>query len=121
MRKSSLSLRVDRSTVHLRWTKSSDGWGGDEEVTLAQVGVPFKTRLEQVEGVGEADRWDIWVFDQTVDLQDEDILIYEDADLALVIRKVAPFTRLSGEFHHYEILTEEHELSVTALLAALPP
>jgi len=119
MKKSSLSLRTDRSTAHLRWTKSSDGWGGDEEVTLAQIDT-FKSRLEQVEGVGEADRWDIWVFDQTVDLQDEDILIYTGVDLALVVRKVAPFTRLNGSFHHYEALTEEHEQSVTTLLAALP-
>ena len=119
MKKSSLSLRADRLTEHFRWTKSADGWGGDEDVVLAEIDT-FKTRLEQVEGVGEADRWDIWVFDQTVDLQDEDILIFQDEGLALVIRKVAPFTRLSGEFHHYEILTEEHENSVTEILAALP-
>ncbi len=119
MKKSSLSLRADRSTEHFRWTKSDDGWGGDEEVTLAKIDT-FKTRLEQVEGVGEANRWDIWVFDQTIDLQDDDILIYTGEDLALVIQKVAPFTRLSGEFHHYEILTEEHEHSASTLLATIP-
>ncbi len=119
MRRSSLSLRADRSTEHLRWTKSDDGWGGDEDVTLASIDT-FKTRLEQVEGVGEADRWDIWVFDQSVDLQDEDILIFRDPDLALVIRKVAPFTKLDGSFHHYEILTEEHEQSLSEILGALP-
>lgn len=119
MKKSSLSLRADRSTGHLRWTKSGDGWGGDEDVSLAEVDT-FKSRLERVEGVGEADRWDVWIFDQTVDIRDDDILIYEGEDLALVIRKIAPFTRLSGEFHHYEILTEEHENSVSTLLATLP-
>ncbi len=116
---SSLSLRSDRDTRHLRWTKSADGWGGDEDVSLAEIKT-FKTRLEQVESVGQAARWDIWVFNKTVDLQEEDILIYADPDLALVIQKIAPFTRLSGEFHHYEILTEEHEQSVTELLDALP-
>lgn len=117
--KSSLSLRSDRDTLHLRWAKTGDGWGGDEDVALAEIKT-FKTRLEQVEGVGEAARWDVWVFDDTVDLQEEDILIYADADLAVVIQKIAPFTRLSGEFHHYELLTEEHEQGVTELLAALP-
>lgn len=119
MKKSSLSSRADRLTEHLRWARSADGWGGDEEVTLAQIDT-FKSRLEQVEGVGEAARWDIWVFDQTVDLQEEDILIYRGEDLAVVIQKIAPFTKLSGAFHHYEALTEEHEQSMTQLLAALP-
>jgi hypothetical protein len=119
MKTSSLSSRSDRSTDHLRWTKTTDGWGGDEEVVLASIDT-FKSRIEQVEGVGDRDRWNVWVFDSTVDLQVEDILLYITADLALVIQKIAPFTKLSGSFHHYELLTEEHEHSRSTLLAAIP-
>ncbi len=119
MRTSSLSLRADRSASQLRWSKDADGWGGDEDVVLAEVDT-FNARLEQVESVGEKDRWDIWVFEAGVDLRDEDILIFVDADLAVVIQKIAPFTKLNGSFHHYELLTEEHEHSATSLLAALP-
>lgn len=119
MKTSSLSLRADRSASLLRWTKDADGWGGDEDVVLAQIDT-VNARLEQVESVGEKDRWDIWIFKEGIDLQDEDILIFADADLAVVIQKIAPFTKLSGVFHHYELLTEEHEHSATSLLATLP-
>lgn len=110
---------MDRPTAHLRWSKSSDGWGGDEEVVLAEIDT-FNSRIEQVEGVGDADRWDVWIFDQSSDLQVEDILLYTSPALALVIRKIAPFTRLNGVFHHWELLTEEHEKAYSLLVAALP-
>ena len=119
MKTSSLSSKMDRPTDHLRWRKTTDGWGGDEEVALAKID-SFDSRVEQVEGVGEADRWDVWVFDLAASLQIEDILIYTDPELALVIRKVAPFTRLNGVFHHWELLTEEHEKTYSLLVAALP-
>jgi len=119
LKTSSLASRADRSTQHLRWAKDTDGWGGDEDVALTEVDT-FKSRLEQVEGVGDADRWNVWVFDSTVDLQIEDILLYTSPDLALVVRKIAPFTRLNGAFHHWELLTEEHERSYALLVAALP-
>jgi hypothetical protein len=88
-------------------------------VVLAEVDT-FQTRIEQVEGVGEADRWDVWVFDSAANLQIEDILLYTSPDLALVIHKIAPFTRLNGTFHHWELLTEEHEKTYSLLVAALP-
>ena len=116
---SKLNLRADRSTQHLRWSKDVDGWGGDEDVVLAEIDT-FKTRIEQVEGVGDKDRWDVWVFNSTVDLETEDILLYTSPDLALVIQKIAPFTNLNGAFHHWELLTEEHEKSYALLVAALP-
>lgn len=119
MKTSSLASKADRSTQHLRWAKDTDGWGGDEDVVLASIDT-FQSRLEQVEGVGEAERWNVWVFDSTTDLQIEDILLYTSPDLALVIQKIAPFTRLKGGFHHWELLTEEHEQPYAQLLAALP-
>ncbi len=119
MKTSSLSSRADRQTSHLRWSKDTDGWGGDEDVVLTSIDT-FNTRLEQVEGVGEAERWNVWVFDETADLQIEDIFLYTSPDLAVVIRKIAPFTRLNGVFHHWELLTEEHERSYALLVAALP-
>ena len=119
MKQSSLGSRTDRSTAHLRWTKSADGWGGDEDVTLAQIDT-FSSRVEPVEGVGERDRWDVWIFDSTADLQVGDILIIEEIPLALTIRKSAPYTKLKGDFHHFELLVEEHVESAATLLALLP-
>lgn len=69
---------------------------------------------------GKSADWDIWCFEKSADFEVGDILLFEDADLtlALVVTRFASFTTLRRKsFHHWEILCEEHELSVAELKA----
>ena len=112
---SSLSWTADRSTYHLRFSAASTGWGGDETPTLTVISDDLALRVEWAEGRNT--QWDVWCFDADADIQTDDIILIEDEDLVLplLVTRVTSFTGLRGGFHHYEILTEEHELSVAEL------
>lgn len=116
--KSKLASNADRSIRHLRWSQTSDGWGGDEEVTLAELDAELPGRLEWVEGLG--DNWQIWVFASDADVMVDDVLLFEDVGLALVVGRVAEFTKLKGTFHHFEIFCKEAEWSLGQYVGALP-
>ncbi len=116
--KSSLASKVDRSIRHLRWAKSADGWGGDEEVLLSEVDADLPGRLEWVEGAG--DEWLVWVFDPDADVQLLDIFVLTDVDLALTVNRVGRFTSLNGDFHHLEVRCSEAEWTVLQYQSALP-
>ena len=113
-----LASAIDRTVVQLRPSSTQDNWGGDETVTLTVVDSELHLRIEWVEGTG--DKWDIWSFTEDNDIQDLDILLFEDPDLdlSLTVSRVSPFTRLRGEFHHWEIVTTEHELTIAQLKTA---
>lgn len=113
---SSLSSIADRSLTQLRPGSTQDNWGGDETVTLSLISDSIDVRIEWAEG--KSDNWDLWCFDSGASFEVGDILLFEDSDLtlALVIFRVSPFTTLrQRKFHHWEILSEEHELSVDEL------
>ncbi len=114
---SSLASRADKVSTHLRPQKTSDGWAGDEVTALTQVSNSLRVRLEWSEGKNKD--WDVWSFDGSADLQELDILIFTDPALAITITRITTFARLSGGFHHSEILATEHEKSVADLLAAV--
>ena len=60
----------------------------------------------------------MWVFEEDADVQIHDIMLLDDLGLALAVDRVAEFTWLTGgDFHHYEILTSEHEKGYDALAA----
>lgn len=116
MTASSLSLTADRSSTQLRPGSTQTNWGGDEDVTLSVITDSFDVRVEWAEGKGSD--WDLWNFDSSSDIEVGDIFLFEDADLvlALVVARVSPFTTLRHRsFHHWEIICEEHELSVAEL------
>jgi hypothetical protein len=116
MTASSLSLTADRSSTQLRPGSTQDNWGGDETVTLSVLDDDLVVRVEWSEG--KSADWDIWCFDHTASFETGDILLFEDADLtlALVVTRFASFTTLRRKsFHHWEVLCEEHELSVAEL------
>ena len=113
---SSLSNTADRSVYQLRPGTTQDNWGGDETVSLSVLTDSLPMRLEW--SGGKSTDWDAWCFDLSADIQEDDILLVEDPDmiLALMVVRVTPFTSLkSKRLHHYEIICEEHELSVVEL------
>lgn len=112
----SLASVQGRSTTQLRASTTHDSWGGDETVTLAVVDSALVVRLEW--SGGKSDDWDLWAFGEFADIEDGDIILIEDDDLeiGLMVIRVSPFRTLkTGSFHHWEILTEEHELSVAEI------
>lgn len=115
---SSLASTIDRTVVQLRPSSTQDNWGGDETVALTVIDSALPCRVEWGEGV--SDKWDIWSFTPDANIQDHDILLVDDDDLelALIVMRVSSFTRLRGDFHHWEILTNEHEQTVAQLKAA---
>lgn len=116
--KSTLSLAADRSIQHLRWSKDADGWGGDEDVVLTVLDADLLGRVEWIEGIG--DRWNVWIFEE-IDILPEDILLIDALALALSIERVGNYTTLrTKEFHHFEIVAGEHELTVDQLVAQIP-
>lgn len=113
MQQSSLPSKADRLTRHVRWSQTDTGWGGDAEVTLTLVNPSLPARYEWTEGVN--DNWNLWVFVEDADLQIEDIVLMDDVGLALKILRIDEFTWLDGTFHHYELVTEEHEKGLSDL------
>lgn len=109
---SSLASKVDRSALRLRPSSTQDNWGGDETVSLGVKDIALKCRIEW--GEGTSARWDIWCFVDT-DIKNGDIFLFEDLDLAVIVDRVGMFTTLRGEFHHFELITSEHEKSVAEL------
>ena len=116
--RSSLPLTATWSLRHLRNNATDTEWAGEAVDTLTEVNPDLKARLEWAEGPNE--RWDIWIFDPLAAVMVGDILIETTTDLAVIITRVSECPDLQGAFHHFELLNEEHELSVTELLAALP-
>lgn len=114
---STLASKTDRSLQQCRWSKTSDGWGGDEDVSLTLLAEPI-ARVEWVEGVGN--RWTLWIFDTDADIQPDDIFLVPGQGLALMVERVNLNTALNGSFHHWEVRTTEHEMSVVALQALIP-
>lgn len=117
MTKSSLSSKVDRLARHLRWSEGSEGWGGDDEVVLGLLSGSLPLRHEWVEGSGEG--WNLWVFQEEADVQVDDIILIDDVGLALYVERVTEKTKLSGEFHHYQIVAQEHEQTLGQLDAQI--
>jgi len=115
---SKLGSYADRSIRHLRWSQTADGWGGDEDVAPTVLNDDLSVRFEWIEGVG--DRWAFWVFEVDADVQVEDIFLVDDVGLAVMVERVAEFTNLKGRFHHYEVNTVEHELSLGQIEAQIP-
>jgi hypothetical protein len=113
---SSLASAVDRSVYQLRPQTTNDAWGGDETVTLATVDDNLDIRIEW--SGGKSNDWDIWCFDPDATFDVGDILLVEDPDMlmALVVVRSSSLTTLRTKaFHHWEILCEEHELSVAEI------
>lgn len=71
--------------------------------------------MEWSEGVTPL--WDIWIFKESVDIQIGDVLVVESLGLGLTVNRVSTWMGLKGKFHHYEIMTEEHEWTAEELLA----
>lgn len=116
MTRSSLASTADRSSTQLRPSSSHDNWGGDETVSLTVLTTSLPHRVEWSEGKGAV--WDIWCWDADADIQEGDIILVEDDDitLALDVMRVTPTSTLkTKQFHHWEVTTEESELSVAAL------
>ncbi len=116
--RSSLASKATWSLRHLRNTVTDTEWAGEAVDTLSEVNPDLKARLEWAEGPNE--RWAIWIFDPLAAVQVGDILIETTTDLAVIVTRVSEWPDLDGNFHHFELLNEEHEQSVTELLAALP-
>ena len=116
MTTSPLASAMDRSAFHLRSSSTQNNWGGDETSTLSVLNSALPMRVEWREGIGA--RWDIWVFDETSGVEIGDFMLLDVDDLALIVTRVARYTNLSGDFHHFEIVTEEHEHSVADLKTA---
>lgn len=72
-------------------------------------------RIEWSEG--KSAEWDIWCFDSSASFEVGDLILVEDADLilALSVTRATPTTTLKGRFHHWEVSSEESELSVAEL------
>lgn len=104
---------MDRSSYHLRYSALQDDWGGDETVTLSVLSSDLLLRLEWREGTGA--RWDVWLFDEDAGVDVGDFLLLTVDDLALTVTRIARYTNLSGDFHHFEVVTEEHEHSVAEM------
>lgn len=117
MTKSSLGSKVDRLARHLRWTEDSEGWGGDAEIALGLLSDSLPLRHEWVEGSGEG--WNLWVFEEDADVQVDDILLIDDVGLALYVTRKTEKTTLDGEFHHYQLVAQEHEQSLGQLDAQI--
>ncbi len=115
--RSSLKSTATSSLRHLRNSVSGSGWAGEAEEALTEVNPDLKARVEWAEGPNS--RWDIWIFDPLAAVAVGDILIHEATGLAVKVTCLSEWPDLQGKFHHFEILSEEHEQSVTELLAAL--
>jgi hypothetical protein len=107
---SSLSSSATQSITHLRNQKSADGWAGEEVETTVEISASIPCRIEWVEGGGSG--WDVWVFEQDHDFRAEDIFLTDQVDAALVVVRVSSWDDLRGNFHHYEIVTNESEATV---------
>lgn len=115
--KSSLASSQDRSLRHGRWTKTSDGWGGDEDVSLAEIDGSLPARMDWIAGIGN--RWNLWVFDPDADVQPDDVLLVTDVGLALMVERVQVQRDLKGRHHHVEITATEHPDSYSSLDGAM--
>ena len=116
--RSSLASTATWSLRHLRNGVTGTGWAGEAVDDLTEVNPDLKARLEWAEGPNE--RWAIWIFDPLAAVEVGDVLIETTTDLAVVVTRVSEWPDLQGAFHHFELLNEEHGLSVAELLAALP-
>lgn len=116
--RSSLASTATWSLRHLRNSVTGDGWAGEAVESLAEINPDLKAKVEWAEGPNS--RWDIWVFDPLAAMEVGDILIHEGTAMAVTITRLSEWPDLQGAFHHFEILSEEHEQSVAELLSALP-
>ncbi len=116
--RSSLASTATWSLRHLRNTVTGTEWAGEAIDDLTEVNPALAARVEWAEGPNS--RWDIWLFDPLAAVEVGDILIDTGTDMAVTVTRVSEWPDLQGAFHHFELLSEEHELSVTELLAALP-
>lgn len=115
--RSSLASTATWSLRHLRNTVTGDGWAGEAVDDLTEVNPALKAKVEWAEGPNQ--RWNIWIFDPLAAVEVGDILIDVATDMAVTVTRLSEWPDLQGAFHHFEILSEEHEKSATELLAAL--
>jgi hypothetical protein len=76
----------------------------------------LEIRVEWSEG--KSTDWDVWCFDPSAVFDVGDILLIEDTDLVLalvVVRSMSHTTLRTKKFHHWEVICEEHELSVAEI------
>lgn len=111
--RSSLSQTATQSAVQRRNQVGADGWAGEAVETLVTIDDDLPVRVEWAEG--STPRWDIWIFDQDADVQVGDIILVAELDLAATVTRTSTWMGLRGRFHHYELNSEEHELSYAEL------
>ena len=112
---SSLSQTAVQVAVQRRNQSQADGWAGEETEVLVTIDPSIPVRVEWAEGVTPL--WDFWVFQESADFQVGDILVVESLGLGVTVTRVSEWRGLRGKFHHYELVSEEHEWSVAELLA----
>lgn len=118
--RSSLASTATWSLRQLRNSVTDDGWAGEAVDTLTEINGALLARVEWAEGPNV--RWDIWIFDESTGgaVEVGDILVHTGTDMAVTVTRLSEWPDLQGAFHHFEILSEEHEKSAAQLLAALP-
>lgn len=107
---SSLSSTATQSIIHRRNQKSADGWAGEEVEVVVEISPNIPCRIDWVEGAGNS--WDVWVFEENHDFREGDIFIASSVSAPLVVTRVSSWDDLRGNWHHYEIKTDESEATV---------
>ena len=111
--RSSLSQTATQSAVQRRNLQGSDGWAGEATETLTTIDADVPVRVEWAEGA--TPRWDFWIFKESVDVQEGDVLLVEELQLAVHVTRVSKWSGLRGRFHHYELNSEESPLKYADL------
>lgn len=111
--RSSLGSRTTQSVSHLRNQTTADGWAGEAVETIVTIDDNIPCRIEWAEG--EAPAWDVWVFESGHEFLENDILIAESLGTALMVKRSSDWSDLQGLFHHYEVTTVEHPLTIAEL------
>lgn len=111
--RSSLSQTATQSAVQRRNQTVADGWAGEATETLVTIDGSLPVRVEWAEG--STPRWDFWVFQESADVQEGDVLLVEELGLAVLVTRTSTWRGLRGKFHHYELNSEEHPLPYETL------
>lgn len=81
---------------------------------LTTIDNDLPCRIEWAEGVEP--RWDFWIFEESADVQIDDVLIQANSGLAVIVERASLWADLRGKFHHYEVVGQVHELPAADLL-----
>ena len=111
--RSKLASKAVQSVSHLRNQTTSDGWACEAVETVVTINDSIPCRIEWAEG--EAPNWDVWVFESDHEFLENDILIAESLGVALMVKRSSEWLKLNGKFHHHEITTVEHQLTIAEL------